>query len=166
MFEGDLLGDGLRVNLPTDEQGYTGRECPDPDCLGYFKVMFGTGIKGEGPCHCPYCGHTDGHDKFFTTDQIEYLQSIAANAVGKILFKQLKKLESHNRPQRGFINLTWKVTEEPHPIYHYQEGQLETDVICDVCTLRYAIYGVFAFCPDCGTHNSLQILQKNLEVVD
>jgi hypothetical protein len=35
-------------------------------------------------------------------------------------------------------------------------------VTCDSCTLEYAVYGVFGFCPDCGTHNSLQILQKNL----
>jgi len=28
------------------------------------------------------------------------------------------------------------------------------------------IYGVFGFCPDCGSHNSLQILGKNLELVD
>jgi hypothetical protein len=31
--------------------------------------------------------------------------------------------------------------------------------------LKYAVYGVFAFCPDCGRHNSRQILDKNLEVV-
>ncbi len=39
-------------------------------------------------------------------------------------------------------------------------------MVCDVCTLRYMIYGVFGFCPDCGTHNSLQILKKNLELVE
>jgi hypothetical protein len=27
------------------------------------------------------------------------------------------------------------------------------------------IYGVFGYCPDCGEHNSLQILDKNLELV-
>jgi hypothetical protein len=27
------------------------------------------------------------------------------------------------------------------------------------------VYGVFAFCPDCGVHNSLQILQSNLDLV-
>jgi len=26
------------------------------------------------------------------------------------------------------------------------------------------VYGLFAFCPDCGQHNSLQILKKNLEI--
>lgn len=30
--------------------------------------------------------------------------------------------------------------------------------------MRYAIYGVFAFCPDCGSHNSFRILAKSLEV--
>jgi hypothetical protein len=42
---------------------------------------------------------------------------------------------------------------------------LETAVVCDGCTLHYAIYGLFAFCPDCGTHNSLLILNKNLDLV-
>jgi hypothetical protein len=49
-------------------------------------------------------------------------------------------------------------------IYQYREKQLETHVICANCTLRYAVYGVFAYCPDCGVHNSLQILEKNLEL--
>jgi hypothetical protein len=38
-------------------------------------------------------------------------------------------------------------------------------VVCESCTLGYAIYGLFGFCPDCGAHNSLQILSKNLDLV-
>jgi hypothetical protein len=53
-----------------------------------------------------------------------------------------------------------------HPIRYYREKQLETTLVCDNCTLEYAVYGVFAFCPDCGNHNSLQILDKNLELVE
>jgi hypothetical protein len=52
------------------------------------------------------------------------------------------------------------------PIQHYREKRLETEVTCDHCTLKYMIYGVFAFCPDCRTHNSLQILTKNLELAE
>lgn len=55
-------------------------------------------------------------------------------------------------------------TSAPHPIRYYQEEKLETKVVCDKCTLRFAIYGVFGWCPDCGAHNSLQILSKNLEL--
>jgi hypothetical protein len=52
----------------------------------------------------------------------------------------------------------------PHPIRYYREKKLETEVTCSSCTLQYAIYGVFGYCPDCGVHNSFQILQKNLEL--
>lgn len=54
----------------------------------------------------------------------------------------------------------------PVPIRYYREKKLETEVICDRCTLRYSIFGLFAFCPDCGAHNSQQILEKNLEVTE
>ena len=58
-----------------------------------------------------------------------------------------------------------KVTRSaPHPNRYCREKQLETEVVCEKCTLRFAIYGVFGWCPDCGTHNSLQILSKNLEL--
>jgi hypothetical protein len=82
--------------------------------------------------------------------------------------KELKKLEFHHQPRGPFgIGLSLRVEEgPPPPIRYYREKQLETEVVCDRCTLRYAIYGVFAFCPDCGIHNSLQILNKNLELYE
>ena len=60
-----------------------------------------------------------------------------------------------------------KVTGGPQRFhYSYREKELETEVVCDGCTLVYAIYGAFAFCPDCGSHNSLAILRKNLEIAE
>jgi hypothetical protein len=58
-----------------------------------------------------------------------------------------------------------KVTGQPTASRCYREPKLETEVVCDKCTLHYTIYGVFGFCPDCAVHNSLQILNKNLELV-
>jgi hypothetical protein len=157
----------FRVTIPQDEEGLTGRECPVQECLGVFKVEFGTGLKGEGlPCHCPYCGHVGPHNRFFTQDQIEYAKSIALNEITSTFLRQLKKHE-FNHPARGpfGIGISLKVTGRPTPIHRYREKQLETVVVCERCTLRYAIYGVFGYCPDCGVHNSLQILEKNLEIV-
>jgi hypothetical protein len=57
-----------------------------------------------------------------------------------------------------------KVEGRPNPIRRYSELQLEEEVTCDNCTLKYTIYGIFAFCPDCGLHNSQQILEKNLSL--
>jgi hypothetical protein len=162
------LGNNFSIPIRPDEQGFTGRECPEPSCEGYFKIEFGTGLKGEGlSCHCPYCGHTAGHDHFWTKAQIKYAQSSVLREITNAVHKDLKALEFDHKPRGDFgIGFSMKVKPgRPTPIHYYREKQLETEVVCTNCTLRYSVYGVFAFCPDCGQHNSLQILDANLEVV-
>jgi hypothetical protein len=163
------LEEGIKIPITADEDGLIGRECPDPDCLGYFKIKPGTGLKGENlPCHCPYCGHTAGQDHFWTQDQLAYAQSIMANEVSKALraVAQDWDRELRQSTRNSFIKLSIDFKDHSHPIQYYQEKQLETRLVCDNCTLEYAIYGVFAFCPDCATHNSFQILEKNFEMVE
>jgi hypothetical protein len=161
------LGSQFSISLPPDEEGFIGRECPVAECEGYFKVQPGTGLKGESlPCHCPYCGQVAGSDKFFTKAQVEYAKSVVMREVTGALLKDLKTLEFNHRPRGAFgIGISMKVTGQPTAIRRYRESKLETEVVCDRCTLRYTIYGVFGFCPDCAVHNSLQILNKNLELV-
>jgi len=162
------LDNHISVPIQTDESGFTGRECPQAECEGYFKVEFGTGLKGEGlPCNCPYCGHSAGHNQFWTKEQVEYAKSVAMRQFTDALHKDLKNLEFDHKPKGAFgIGISMKVkTGRQTPIHHYREKELETEIVCVNCTLRYAVYGVFAFCPDCGQHNSLQILDKNLELV-
>lgn len=162
------LGNRISIQIPADEKAFTGRECPQPDCEGYFKIELGTGLKGEGlPCHCPYCGHTAGHDRFWTKEQIEYAKSVAMRKIIEALQNDLKNLEFDHKPKGTFgIGISMKVKPgRPTPIRYYREKQLETEVVCVNCTLRYSVYGVFAFCPDCGQHNSLEILEKNFDLV-
>lgn len=155
------------ISIPTDGKGLAGRECPVKECLGYFKVKFGTGLKGKNlPCVCPYCGHSGPHDTFWTQEQLEYAKSIAMRKATDWAVQELKKME-FDIPARGpfGIGISMKVKPgTPHPIRYYREKKLETDVTCSSCTLEYAIYGVFGYCPDCGVHNSFQILEKNLEL--
>lgn len=163
------LGDKISNPIQADEGGFTGRECLQSNCESYFKIEFGTGLKGEGlPRHCPYCGHTARQDHFWTKEQIEYAKSVAMKQITDSLQKDLKKLEFDHKPKGGFgIGIFMKFKPgAPVSIHHYREKQLETEVVCSNCTLRYAVYGVFAFCPDCGQHNSVQILDKNLKVVE
>ena len=161
------LGNSTSISLPTDDNGLTGRECPQQQCEGYFKIKFGTGLEGENKCHCPYCGYAAEHSQFFTDEQVNYAKSVASRRVVEAFTKDLKRLEFESKPRGSFgIGVSMKVKPgRPPPIRHYRERQLETEVVCNVCTLRYSVYGVFAFCPDCGHHNSLQILSKNLELV-
>src|SRR5260370_31219504 len=74
------------------------------------------------------------------------------------------EIEDRTRGPLG-IGSSMKVTQgAPIPIRWYREKNLETEIVCDQCGLRYAIYGVFGWCPVCGVHNSLQILGKNLDL--
>lgn len=161
----DRLGKQVSVPIKTDDNGYLGRECPVKECLGYFKITPGTGIQGPAPCHCPYCGHSGDQNTFWTQEQLEYARSVVIRKVTDAIHEDLKSLEFEHRPIGPFgLGISLKVQAgRPHPIKYYREKQLETEVVCDNCTLRYAIYGVFGWCPDCGIHNSFQILMKNLE---
>lgn len=158
------LGNQFSISIPRDENGYLGRECPE--CERYFKITPGTGLIGTDlPCHCPYCGHTAAQDQFFTKAQIEYARSVVINKVTGALIKDMKSLEFNHRPKGPFgIGISMKVEGRPRPIRRYSEMELEEEVVCDICTLRYTVFGTFAFCPDCGKHNSLQILEKNLSL--
>lgn len=166
MNEFSRAGDAFQVEIPVDDEGFLGRECPNSECLGYFKIEPGTGLEGENlRCRCPYCGFVGDHQDFWTQDQIEYVTSVLGKAVADELSQALKKLE--RKPQRGeLFSIGIEVETKPYPIQYYAEKELERDLICDNCTLHYSIYGVFGFCPDCGVHNSWQIFQASRDVVE
>lgn len=157
----------ISIPIPTDETGMVGRECPVPECEGYFKLQPGTGLKGEDlDCVCPYCGHAAKPDQFWTKEQIEFARSYAHRAISDMVARQFKRME-FNQPARGAfgIGFSLKFKQGPKPpLRQYREKALETEVVCDQCTLRYSVFGVFGFCPDCGCHNSRQILEKNLDL--
>lgn len=158
----------FEIELSTDEDGFVGRECPEPDCEGYFKIIPGTGLKGEDlPCSCPYCGISKPMDHFWTKDQVEYAKSFAMREVSNMIHKELKKSEFEIKPKGGFgIGLSLKVQQKgSFPIRYYQEKELETTVICDNCSCHYAVYGVYVLCPDCGKRNSFGILRMNHEII-
>ena len=104
--------------------GFIGRECPQSDCEGYFKIELGTGLEGEEfPCHCPYCNYTAGHDQFHTKEQIEYIQSVAMRQISDAVFKDLKGLEFDHKP-RGLFDIGMSVKVERgrlKSIHYYRE---------------------------------------------
>ena len=166
MFNLRNLGNQIEIRIKPDKDSYVGRECLDKKCLGYFKISLGTGLTAPAPCHCPYCGHSGPANTFFTPDQLAFAKSIAMRQITDALRDDLRSLE-FDRPPQGPFGIGFSLRLEPsipHPIHYYREKQLETEVVCDKCTLRYAIYGVFGWCPGCGVHNSLQILTKNLDL--
>lgn len=161
--------------IPPDDDGYVGRECPE--CQRYFKIVNGTGLTGENlPCHCAYCGHFDDHNEFHTSEQVRYATSLMARKAERAIerelapslrdfdriLRDLNRALGGRRPPRHTAST--RVTRTP--ARHYCEKELEEHVTCSNCTLKYAVYGTFAFCPDCGVHNSEQILAKNFDLFE
>jgi hypothetical protein len=150
------------VDIKRDDEGYLGRECPK--CEKYFKIKPGTGIPNFSDCYCPYCQHFGPQNHFWTKHQIEYAQSVVLNKVSADILKMMKRLET--KPKKNqFISIGISVKGRPTPITYYSEKELEEKVECKNCTLQYAIYGSFGFCPDCSEHNSQQIAEANFELV-
>jgi hypothetical protein len=119
-------------------------------------------------CFCPYCGYEGSPEEFATKDQIEYAKSMALRHLADAVTKDLKRLEFDHKPKGPFgIGISMKVKPgRGIPVRRYRERQLETNATCESCSLDYAVYGLFAFCPDCGEHNSIYILRRNLGLVE
>jgi hypothetical protein len=154
------------IDLQPDEDGFLGRECPPEGCEKYFKITPGTGLSGVDTCVCPYCGFKEHYSHFHTKAQIDHASSVIEQQVMGALLKDLRGLEFEHKPRGAFgIGLSMRVDGTVPPIRGYSEQELETEVVCGGCTLRFAIYGVFGFCPDCGVSNSLDILASNFALV-
>jgi acid stress-induced BolA-like protein IbaG/YrbA len=155
----------IRVSLPTDEQGMVGRQCPSPECGQYFKLKPGTGLPIED-CGCPYCGTRADSSDFMTADQSEYVESVALRQVLEPSLRDFKHaIEALNRPtSRSLIQLKFSVNLPALRLHSYEESEVETDVTCDNCGLEFAVFGVFASCPDCGKLNAFQVFESSLEV--
>jgi len=160
--------ENFQVPIMSDEDGYVGRECPQDDCEGYFKVKFGTGIQEPIPCTCPYCGYEADHSGFMTKDQNEYIKSYVMSKITGALEKDFSQWtrNMNRKNQNDFFSINFQFKARKIPIRYYNEKDLETKIICEDCDLYYSIYGIFSFCPDCKTHNSLQILKKNFEIAE
>ena len=153
------------IPIPEDDKGFIGRECPN--CKSYYKIKPGTGFTGKDlRIHCPYCGYEGDQSDFTTQDQIEYAKSIAIRefqkSIGEMVQEWGRDIERSTR--NGFIQFKVEYKENPQPIQYYREKKLETVTKCSNCTLEYSIFGLFAFCPDCGVHNSIQIFNQNMEL--
>jgi len=159
------MGDEVRLHiiLPVDDEGMLGRQCPN--CDQYFKLKPGTGVQDITTTTCPYCEFQSDGDDFATDNQIEYAQSIAIKQLLeptiRDLQKSLKKLERRSR--RSLIHFKAIGTDLRFPIKYYKEKDLETTVECDKCSLIFAVYNVFASCPDCSRLNSMSMFKKSLE---
>jgi hypothetical protein len=158
----------IDVPIPTDERGLVGRRCPA--CLRYFKLKLGTGLPTE-TCHCPYCGYAADISEFTTPEQEEYVRSVGMREAQERIIKPMMRRfgESLKGIERatsgGPIQIRVEVRDQWRsiPLALYREREVETDVTCLECGLQFAVYGVFATCPDCTGMNASAVFHKSME---
>ncbi|MFC1421165.1 hypothetical protein [Streptacidiphilus cavernicola] len=156
-----LSGDGtsfeMNVSIPTDPDGYFGRQCPD--CSRMFR------IDGEDydalpdslRLWCVYCGHHEDHSEFLTAQQLARTEravgDIAVQMVERALGNAFRSL-ARSRPGGAIsVRVTSKVTPFiPQPLPGIDEERLVRIRQCAAvgCAVRYAVFGEHRFCPVCG----------------
>ncbi|OLS24807.1 MAG: hypothetical protein HeimC2_21130 [Candidatus Heimdallarchaeota archaeon LC_2] len=149
----------ISVPLVPDDQGFIGRECSKESCKRYFKIkVIQKFDETNDNLVCAYCGYKGKSNSFFSEDQIKYAKSI----VQKMAYEAISKDLSNMYRPNDLIKLY--ISSPPPTINYYQEKQLETHIICSNCSNQYIVYGKFAFCPFCNSHNSYDILLNNLQL--
>ena len=150
----------IPITIHSDEKGYFDRECPNENCLYTFKINMQDWKEkvSDDEVHCPMCGHIDTADKWWTQEQLESMQEIAASYAMSMITKELDKAFgklARSTRNNKFLKITYKpsrkITFQNNPIGQSEEW--ETDITCEKCGTRYSVIGSAYFCPCCG-HNS------------
>lgn len=146
------------ISIPTDEQGFIGRECVNTSCTPtYFKVKLGTGVTdGQEVAYCPYCRKEAEPNDFASSSQVEYGQDIMEGELIKSVDGMIKDaLDLDHRGKRKFGSGMFSMTMEMEPtklpkVRRPVEEELRRDLTCPKCTLDHAVFGLATWCPDCG----------------
>lgn len=153
---------GMQVSIPTDDDGYLDRTCPNEICESEFKVLaddWQDKVRDE-EVFCPICGHTATSENWFTEGQIEHLKTAALAEFMPLLDNEMKRMaQDFNRsmPKGGLISISMSY-KPSHPVAIVPLSAAELmrqRYTCEACGCRYAAIGAAFFCPSCG-HNSAQ----------
>ncbi len=153
----------MKVSIPTDDEGYLDRECPNEVCLAAFKVLaddWRDKVRDE-EVFCPVCGHTATSDHWLTQAQLEHCKSHLMAKVMPMIHGEMKRMtRDFNRkmPKGGLftMSMTYKPSR-PVAIVPLNAAELmQQRYTCESCGCRYAAIGAAFFCPSCG-HNSARV---------
>lgn len=162
----------IPMKILSDEKGYLDRQCPNENCLFEFKVNLQDWEDkvSDDEVHCPLCGHVDSSENWYTFEQIDAIQAIAADYARCYVQKELDKMFSNfARSMRNnkYIKITYKqdtpVTFINNPIGAKEEWNL--DIICDKCGTRYSVIGSAYFCPCCGYNSASNVFDNSMDMI-
>ncbi|MBB3273829.1 uncharacterized Zn finger protein (UPF0148 family) [Pseudomonas sp. OG7] len=175
-----LSGQGQRVEIGTDEEGYFDRECPSEGCLFQFKIHMEDWrqIVRDEEVFCPNCAHAADSKKWWTQEQLAHAREMAIHQVRSAISTGMRAdAQSWNARHRshGFISMTMSVNSKPQqvPMPFLALEPMRLKITCTQCQCRYGVIGSAYFCPACG-HNaadhqfeqSISGIKKTIEQLD
>ena len=104
-------GSTVSVPLPSDEDGYDEKECPNPECLARFRIHtedWSNPVTDER-AFCPVCRHEANRQSWFTSEQVEYAQAVALRQLKGQLDQAFSRSarRSQTRPSSGMLSITF-----------------------------------------------------------
>ena len=107
----------IPVELPLDSDGYLRRQCPR--CERVFKWHHdeptSDSEKHDG-YFCPYCSEWAPSDQWWTDEQVEYIEAVAADEAMKQIEIELRpSVEQLNRAGGGLIRMEMQVPRRVPP---------------------------------------------------
>ena len=168
--------DGMKVSIPIepDEEGYLDKECPDEECLFFFKVYEDDweNIFKDELVYCPSCGKDFKSDKFSPTDQEQIAEKQLEQYIDNRILKAMKSdATDFNRqqPKGGLISIRMSVKgniSENVLIPIMSKGIFEQKINCVKCHSRYSVIGSAFFCPSCGYNSVEQTFNNTINKIE
>lgn len=109
----------IPVEFKSDEKGYYDRQCPNEKCEFIFKVYMEDWKEKvlDEQVFCPMCGHAAPSDQWYTHEQIDAFQEIAASYSQSYISNEFDKMFGKMaRSTRGnkFVQITYKLVKKYH----------------------------------------------------
>jgi hypothetical protein len=148
----------FKVSFPTDN-GFWGRECNI--CNKYFKI---DSDKIKDNLFCPYCGDLQPNKELWTKEQNQIARKIATQIGKRFIEDEMeKKLKDVFKNSKTTTYTPGSRTKITQPSSHI-EKEVDTEINCPSCDMKFQVYGIFGFCPGCKEDNIL-IYEANLKIL-
>ncbi|HVB25015.1 MAG TPA: toll/interleukin-1 receptor domain-containing protein [Ktedonobacteraceae bacterium] len=113
----------ISIPLPLDKDGFLRKECPN--CGRQFKhrqdKQTETQESQEG-YYCPYCSTLADAGKWYTAQQLEYMQQqLTAEVMNPNLFRLQEQIERVGQSGLFRIEMNIPLLEEPEPLVEYDD---------------------------------------------
>lgn len=146
----------MTVSMPTDDDGFFGRQCPDCSRLFRIDVDDYEALPDDLQLWCVYCGHHADDSEFITQQQLDRakraLGDYAVQRLGQQLDSTFSRLARSSRSRRSGFSMSYRSGPpfSPQPLPGIDEERLIRVRTCAGCSLRYAVFADHRFCPQCG----------------